>query len=137
MSRSAPLTSKDQVGVDPVGGLPAHHRPREPIQTLASHPSPPRSVMPTVNVELGRLLGEELRRHGVQVVTDVTAKAIGHQHSRLAASGEPDLTAAAGVVLVVVGVRPDPGSRWPLAWRPGCRGGCGSTGGCGPTCPMC
>ena len=32
--------------------------------------------MPTVDVELGRLLGEELRRHGAHVVNDVTLKAI-------------------------------------------------------------
>ena len=32
--------------------------------------------MPTVDLELGRLLGEELRRHDVQVVNDVTVKAI-------------------------------------------------------------
>jgi NADPH-dependent 2,4-dienoyl-CoA reductase/sulfur reductase-like enzyme len=34
------------------------------------------AVMPTVDVELGRLLGEELRRHGAHVVNDVTLKAI-------------------------------------------------------------
>jgi arsenate reductase len=32
------------------------------------------AVMPTVDVELGRLLGQELGRHRVQVVTDVTVK---------------------------------------------------------------
>jgi NADPH-dependent 2,4-dienoyl-CoA reductase/sulfur reductase-like enzyme len=65
------------------------------------------AVMPTVDVELGRLLGEELGRHGVHVVTDVTVKAIGHEHGRLVVAGEPDFTAAADLVLVVVGVRPD------------------------------
>ena len=34
------------------------------------------ALMPTVDLELGRLLGEELRRHDVQVVNDVTVKAI-------------------------------------------------------------
>jgi pyruvate/2-oxoglutarate dehydrogenase complex dihydrolipoamide dehydrogenase (E3) component len=34
------------------------------------------AVMPTVDLELGRLLGEELRRHGAHVVNDVTLKAI-------------------------------------------------------------
>src|SRR5215211_805927 len=29
------------------------------------------AVMPTVDLELGRLLGQELRRHEVEVVTDV------------------------------------------------------------------
>jgi NADPH-dependent 2,4-dienoyl-CoA reductase/sulfur reductase-like enzyme len=65
------------------------------------------AVMPTVDVELGRLLGEELRRHGVRVVTDVIVKAIGREHGRLVVTGEPDFTATADLVLVVVGVRPD------------------------------
>jgi NADPH-dependent 2,4-dienoyl-CoA reductase/sulfur reductase-like enzyme len=62
------------------------------------------AVMPTVDVELGGLLGEELRRYGVQVVT---VKAIGGEHGRLVISGEPDFAAAADLVLVVVGIRPD------------------------------
>jgi NADPH-dependent 2,4-dienoyl-CoA reductase/sulfur reductase-like enzyme len=65
------------------------------------------AVMPTVDVELGRLLGEELSRHGVQVVTGVTIKAIGREDGRLVVAGEPDFAAAADLVLVVVGVRPD------------------------------
>jgi NADPH-dependent 2,4-dienoyl-CoA reductase/sulfur reductase-like enzyme len=65
------------------------------------------AVMPTVDVELGRLLGEELGRHRVQVVSDVTVKAIGRDRGRLVVAGEPDFTCAADLVLVVVGVRPD------------------------------
>jgi NADPH-dependent 2,4-dienoyl-CoA reductase/sulfur reductase-like enzyme len=65
------------------------------------------AVMPTIDVELGRLLGEELSRHGVQVVTGVTIKAIGRRDGRLVVAGEPDFAAAADLVLVVVGVRPD------------------------------
>jgi NADPH-dependent 2,4-dienoyl-CoA reductase/sulfur reductase-like enzyme len=65
------------------------------------------AVMPTVDVELGRLLGEELGRHDVQVVNDVTIKAIHHQAGNLAVAGEPDFSASADLVLVVVGVRPD------------------------------
>ena len=65
------------------------------------------AVMPTVDVELGRLLGQELGRHRVQVVTDVTGKAIGRERGRLVVAGEPDFTCAADLVLVVVGVRPD------------------------------
>ena len=65
------------------------------------------AVMPTVDIELGGLLGEELGRHGVQVVTDVTVKAIGREHGRLTVAGEPDFTAAGDLVLVVVGVHPD------------------------------
>jgi NADPH-dependent 2,4-dienoyl-CoA reductase/sulfur reductase-like enzyme len=65
------------------------------------------AVMPTVDLELGGLLGEELRRHGVQVVNDVTVKGIGRQHGQLTVAGEPDFAATADLVLVVVGVRPD------------------------------
>jgi NADPH-dependent 2,4-dienoyl-CoA reductase/sulfur reductase-like enzyme len=65
------------------------------------------AVMPTVDLELGRLLGAELHRHGVRVVNDVTVKAIHHQHGGLTVAGEPDFTATADLVLVVVGVRPD------------------------------
>jgi NADPH-dependent 2,4-dienoyl-CoA reductase/sulfur reductase-like enzyme len=65
------------------------------------------AVMPTVDVELGRLLGEELRRHDVQVVNDVTIKAIHQETGGLTVVGEADFTAATDLVLVVVGVRPD------------------------------
>jgi NADPH-dependent 2,4-dienoyl-CoA reductase/sulfur reductase-like enzyme len=65
------------------------------------------AVMPTVDQELGELLAHELRRHEVQVVNDVTIKAIHHQAGGLTVAGEPDFTATADLVLVVVGVRPD------------------------------
>jgi NADPH-dependent 2,4-dienoyl-CoA reductase/sulfur reductase-like enzyme len=65
------------------------------------------AVMPTVDLELGRLLGEELGRHAVQVVNDVTVKAIHQDAGGLTVAGEPDFTATTDLVLVVVGVRPD------------------------------
>lgn len=65
------------------------------------------AVMPTVDLELGALLGQELGRHGVQVVNDVTVKAIHQEAGALVVVGEPDFTCAAELVLVVVGVRPD------------------------------
>jgi NADPH-dependent 2,4-dienoyl-CoA reductase/sulfur reductase-like enzyme len=65
------------------------------------------AVMPTVDLELGRLLGEELRRHDVEVVNDVTVKAIHQGNCGLGVAGEPDFAATADLVLVVVGVRPD------------------------------
>ena len=64
-------------------------------------------VMPTVDAELGELVGQELDRHEVQFVNDVTIKAIHHQAGGLTVAGEPDFTATANLVLVVVGVRPD------------------------------
>jgi NADPH-dependent 2,4-dienoyl-CoA reductase/sulfur reductase-like enzyme len=65
------------------------------------------AVMPTVDVELGRLLGEELGRHDVQMVNEVTVKAIHKETGGLVVAGEPDFMATADLVLVVVGVRPD------------------------------
>ena len=65
------------------------------------------AVMPTVDAELGQLLGQELGRHDVQVVNGVTVKAIHRDAGRLTVAGEPDFTCAAELVLVVVGVRPD------------------------------
>jgi NADPH-dependent 2,4-dienoyl-CoA reductase/sulfur reductase-like enzyme len=60
-----------------------------------------------VDQQLGELLGQELGRHDVQVVNDVTVKAIHHEGSGLVVAGESAFTAAADLVLVVVGVRPD------------------------------
>jgi NADPH-dependent 2,4-dienoyl-CoA reductase/sulfur reductase-like enzyme len=65
------------------------------------------AVMPPVDVELGQLLGEELDRHGVQMVNDVIVKAISCDAGQLTVAGEPDFAATAEVVLVVVGVSPD------------------------------
>jgi NADPH-dependent 2,4-dienoyl-CoA reductase/sulfur reductase-like enzyme len=65
------------------------------------------AVMPTVDPELGGLLGKELSRHGVQVVNDVTVKAIRRQDGQLLVAGEPGFAHPADLVLVVVGVRPD------------------------------
>ncbi len=65
------------------------------------------AVMPTVDHELGELLGHELCRHDVQVVNNVTIKAIHHENGGLTVAGKPDFTATADLVLVVVGVRPD------------------------------
>jgi NADPH-dependent 2,4-dienoyl-CoA reductase/sulfur reductase-like enzyme len=68
------------------------------------------AVMPTVDQELGKLLGQELGRHDVQVVNDVTIKAIHQENGDLTVAGEPDFTAAADLDLAVaagmeIGVR--------------------------------
>jgi hypothetical protein len=65
------------------------------------------AVMPTVDPEPGELLGQELGRHEIQVVNDVTIKAIHQEAGGLTVAGEPDFAATADLVLVVVGVRPD------------------------------
>jgi NADPH-dependent 2,4-dienoyl-CoA reductase/sulfur reductase-like enzyme len=96
------------------------------------------AVMPTVEQELGELLGQELGRHDVQVVNDVTIKAIHQENGGLTVAGEPDFTAAADLVLVVVvGVRPDTDLAVAAGVETGVRGRCGSTSTCGPTCPTC
>jgi NADPH-dependent 2,4-dienoyl-CoA reductase/sulfur reductase-like enzyme len=68
------------------------------------------AVMPTVDQELGKLLGQELGRHDVQVVNDVTIKAIHQENGDLTVAGEPDFTAAADLDLAIaagmeIGVR--------------------------------
>ena len=96
------------------------------------------AVMPTVDPELGQLLGQELRRHGLRVVNDVTVKAINQHHDRLVVAGEPDFTATADLVLVVVGVRPDTDAgHGRRGGDRACGGRCGWTATCAPTCPMC
>jgi hypothetical protein len=45
--------------------------------------------MPTVDLELGEFLGQELGRHDVQVVNDVTIKAIHQEAGGLTVAGEP------------------------------------------------
>jgi thioredoxin reductase len=94
------------------------------------------AVMPTVDTELGRLLGEELRRHDVQVVNDVTVKAIHRENGGLVVAGEPDFAATADLVLVVVGSALTPSWPSPPASRPVCGARCGSTGECAPICRM-
>ena len=80
------------------------------------------AVMPTVDLELGRLLDEELRRHDVQVVNDVTVKAIHPDTRGLTVAGEPNFAATADLVLVVVGVRPDTGLAVAAGAQTGVRG---------------
>jgi NADPH-dependent 2,4-dienoyl-CoA reductase/sulfur reductase-like enzyme len=95
------------------------------------------AVMPTVDPELGELLGQELGRQGVRVVNDVTIKAIHQEDGALVVAGEPDFTCAADLALVVVGVRPDTDLAIAAGVQTGVRGRCGSTGRCAPTCSMC
>jgi NADPH-dependent 2,4-dienoyl-CoA reductase/sulfur reductase-like enzyme len=99
-ARSAVIVGGGYIGLEMAEAFTAHG-----LAVTLVEQAP--AVMPTVDVELGRLLGEELARHGVQVVNDVIVKAIHHDAGRLTVAGDPDLTATADLVLVVVGVRPD------------------------------
>jgi NADPH-dependent 2,4-dienoyl-CoA reductase/sulfur reductase-like enzyme len=80
------------------------------------------AVMPTVDVELGRLLVAELDRHGVQVVNDVVVKTIRRQGGRLEVAGEPGFAHQADLVLMVVGVHPDTGLAVAAGVETGVRG---------------
>ena len=71
-------------------------------------------VLPTVDPELGALVHAELAGHGVEVLTGTTVQAITRaqagQPGRLQVEATADgkaVTRTAGMVLVVVGVRPD------------------------------
>jgi NADPH-dependent 2,4-dienoyl-CoA reductase/sulfur reductase-like enzyme len=63
--------------------------------------------LPTVDPELGALIGDELRNHGVTVHTDTTVTEISRDNGALAVHTADGRTIDAGLVLVSVGVRPD------------------------------
>jgi pyruvate/2-oxoglutarate dehydrogenase complex dihydrolipoamide dehydrogenase (E3) component len=68
------------------------------------------TVLPTVDAEIGLLVEEELRRHGVHVFTNVTATQIERQEatlSRLTVGDTANKTHGADLVIVAAGARPD------------------------------
>jgi NADPH-dependent 2,4-dienoyl-CoA reductase/sulfur reductase-like enzyme len=72
--------------------------------------SRPETVMPTVDAEIGLLVEEELRRHGVRVITNVAAARIEWQAgspSRLTVSNTANKTYSADLVIVAAGARPE------------------------------
>lgn len=64
-------------------------------------------VLPTVDSELGHLVAEELRRHGVDVVINTAITQITRADERLKVNGSDGFERHVDLVLVVVGVRPD------------------------------
>ncbi|WP_264079602.1 NAD(P)/FAD-dependent oxidoreductase, partial [Mycolicibacter algericus] len=68
-------------------------------------------VLPTVDPELGALIHDELKRHGVQVLTNTTVSAVTRSSTGAltvsAIRGGETLQQTVDFVLVVVGVRPD------------------------------
>jgi NADPH-dependent 2,4-dienoyl-CoA reductase/sulfur reductase-like enzyme len=72
-------------------------------------------VLPTVDPQLGALVHAELAEHGVEVLARTTVQAItrnttgqpGRLHVQATAADGTAVTRSAGMVLVVVGVRPD------------------------------
>src|SRR4029453_1730815 len=86
-------------------------------------------VLPTVDAELGRLVHDELVRHGVQVHTRATVTYIAKSATpagrlHVEGSGHDGRPAAWDVdlVLVVVGVRPDSSLLLNAGAQPGVRG---------------
>jgi NADPH-dependent 2,4-dienoyl-CoA reductase/sulfur reductase-like enzyme len=65
------------------------------------------AAMPTVDPELGKVIGQELAGQGVRLVTEVTVRAIHPHNNGLQVVGDPRFDELADLVLVVVGVRPD------------------------------
>lgn len=61
----------------------------------------------TVDAELGHMVEDELRRHGVEVILQVTIESIHPVGSRLEASGSGGFQRTVDLILVVVGVRPN------------------------------
>jgi NADPH-dependent 2,4-dienoyl-CoA reductase/sulfur reductase-like enzyme len=64
------------------------------------------TVMPTVDPSLGRLIGQELRRHGVEVVNGTAIQGMEATGEGISAIGSKAWAGSFDLVLVVVGVRP-------------------------------
>jgi len=65
------------------------------------------TVLPTLDPELGRMVGEYLVSQGVQVMTNARVTALEETLDGMRIMGEPDWRMTADFVLIVVGVRPD------------------------------
>ncbi|EQD69734.1 Pyridine nucleotide-disulfide oxidoreductase, NAD-binding region domain protein, partial [mine drainage metagenome] len=101
-TRSAIIIGAGYIGVEMADAL----RHRGIDVTLVSHTDP---VFPSVDPSFGRLIGEELSRHGVRVVVGCTVERIEAADNRrgLTVSGSGGFTASADLVLVATGARPD------------------------------
>ncbi len=66
-------------------------------------------VLKTVDESLGRLVGAELRRHGVEVATGVAVERIAQAGTQLHVVGSEGFSATADLVLVAVSVQPQTG----------------------------
>ncbi len=71
--------------------------------TVVEHGS---SVLKTVDASFGERVGDELRQHGVEVVTGVAVERITSRPDGLHVSGSQDFHALADMVLVAIGVQP-------------------------------
>ena len=100
-ARSVIMVGAGYIGVEMADAL--RHRGIE--VTLVSHTDP---VFPSVDPEFGKLIGEELSRHGVRIVGGCAVERIEADgpHS-LAGSGTGGFAGSADLVLVATGARPD------------------------------
>jgi NADPH-dependent 2,4-dienoyl-CoA reductase/sulfur reductase-like enzyme len=64
------------------------------------------TVLPTVDPNLGNLVEDELRRHGVEVVNGVEIQAIRSTGTQLTVFGSQNFQAAGDFILIAAGVRP-------------------------------
>ncbi|MEI2577364.1 FAD-dependent oxidoreductase [Scytonema sp. PRP1] len=71
--------------------------------TLVEHSA---TVMKTVDPSLGQVIGEELRRHNVEVINRVEIETIEQKGTQLIVSGTGGFHKTTDMVLVAVGVRP-------------------------------
>lgn len=64
------------------------------------------SPLPTTDAEVGRVIENELRRHGVEVANSVEVEAIEPEGSRLTVKGSQSFSRSVDLVLVAAGVKP-------------------------------
>ena len=102
--KSALIVGAGYVGLEMAEGLTTRGIQVTQVEMLPE-------VLPTVEVELGALVHDELVKHGVNVHTNCTVTQISRTHAGLHVDGTTNDGAALGwdvdLVLVVVGVRPD------------------------------
>jgi NADPH-dependent 2,4-dienoyl-CoA reductase/sulfur reductase-like enzyme len=65
------------------------------------------SVMTTIDPDLGKMVGAELERNGVPVITSQAISSIAVDGERLRIEGNGNFTCAAEMILVAVGARPE------------------------------
>ena len=65
------------------------------------------SIMTTIDPELGKMIGAELERNGVRVITGQAISSIAVQGEKLRIEGPGSFSCAADMILVAVGARPE------------------------------
>jgi NADPH-dependent 2,4-dienoyl-CoA reductase/sulfur reductase-like enzyme len=84
--------------------------------------SRPKTVLPTVEPELGKLVEQELASHGVELWTGVEIASIGHENDTLSVLSTTGQKLAADLIIVATGVRPASGLAVAAGLKTGQRG---------------